>query len=57
MSCNTITQLLKEGIDPKTVKMSDIFVDYITGDLYNFNMANENWTPKGNAGIHNAKFA
>ena len=39
------------------VRMTDYFLDNVTGDLYSFNYDSGEWISKGNAGIHSRRSA
>ena len=39
------------------IRMSDYFLDNVTGDLYSFNYDTGEWVSKGNAGLHSRRAA
>ncbi|CAD8115459.1 unnamed protein product [Paramecium primaurelia] len=39
------------------IRMTDFFLDNVTGDLYSFNYDTEEWVSKGNAGLHSRRSA
>jgi hypothetical protein len=54
-SIEEINSIPKTFLD--TLKKNDFFLDYVTGDLYEYRTSNSEWTPVMNVGLHKKKVA
>jgi len=54
-SIEEINSIPKTFLD--TLKKNDFFLDYVTGDLYEYRTSNKEWTPVMNIGLHKKKVA
>ena len=52
-----IGDIVNIHLSPAEVKADEYFLDNVTGDLYSYNSIKNEWMPKMNVGIHNAKAA
>ena len=41
----------------KRLEVSDVFLDNVSGDIYNYNYDTAEWVAKSNVGIHNQRAA
>ena len=52
-----LSQLQSIEVDAENISSSDMFLDHVTGDLYSYNAAFEEWVPFANVGLHYSRAA
>ena len=52
-----LSEIFKIHKNLSKLESHDLFLDNVTGDLYQFNRESEEWQPKGNVGLHHRRSA